>query len=84
MEDGVAEGAADLVVFSDDFNLVVDYKTDRFMDENVHRSQIMAYAEALEDLYKKKCFAVLLYVRGWKVSTPLDKSGKPVRELSLL
>ena len=84
MEDGVAEGAADLVVFSDDFNLVVDYKTDRFMDENVHRSQIMAYAEALEDLYKKKCFAVLLYVRGWKVSTPLNKSGKPVRELSLL
>ncbi len=80
MDGGVAEGSADLLLFFDDFNLVVDYKTDRFMNEDVHRGQIQAYAEAMEELYKKKCFAVLLYVRGWKGSTFIDKEGNPVKE----
>ncbi len=80
-EENVAEGSADLLIFGDDFNLVVDYKTDRFMDESQHIGQITAYARAMEDLYEKKCLAVLLYVRGWIAGTPVDKTGKPVKGL---
>ena len=78
----VMEGSADLVVFGDEWNLVVDYKTDRFMDESVHMGQITAYAKAMEELYGRKCFAVLLYVRGWRRSTFIDSSGCPVKEPS--
>ena len=78
-EDGVAEGSADLVIFGSGCNLVVDYKTDRFMDEAEHLGQITAYARAMEDLYGKKCLAVLLYVRGWRRGTPVDSSGTPFR-----
>ena len=79
--DSVAEGSADLLVFGSDYNLVVDYKTDRFMDESEHRAQITAYAKAMEDLYKKKCLAVLLYVRGMTEGTFVDSSGDEIREL---
>lgn len=75
----VLEGSADLVVFGDEWNLVVDYKTDSYMNEDVHRAQITAYAKAMEDLYKKKCLAILLYIRGFRESTYLDSSGNPVR-----
>ena len=78
MNGGVAEGSADLLVFSDEYNLVVDYKTDRYMDENIHRAQITAYAAAMEDLYGKKCRSVLLYVRGWRAGTMIDRSGAPL------
>ncbi len=81
---GVAEGAADLLIFGNEYNLVVDYKTDRYMDESVHMGQIMAYAEAMESLYEKKCLAVLLYVRGWRQGTFVNSEGKPVRGLSRL
>ncbi len=77
MNGSVAEGSADLLVFSDEYNLVVDYKTDRYMDENIHRAQITAYAAAMEDLYGKKCRSVLLYVRGWRAGTMIDRSGAP-------
>ena len=83
VDGAVAEGSADLLVFCDDWNLVVDYKTDKFMNEGLHKGQITAYAEAMEELYGKKCYAVLLYVRGWKASTPLDKTGNPVTGISL-
>ncbi len=83
VDGAVAEGSADLLVFCDDWNLVVDYKTDKFMNEGLHKGQITAYAEAMEKLYGKKCYAVLLYVRGWKASTPLDKTGNPVTGISL-
>ena len=77
----VAEGSADLLVFGDDYNLVVDYKTDRYKDESMHKGQITAYAEAMEDLYKKKCLAVLLYIRGMTEGTFLDKNGDEVKGL---
>ena len=70
---------ADLVIFGSGCNLVVDYKTDSFMDEAEHLGQITAYARAMEDLYGKKCLAVLLYVRGWRRGTPVDSSGNPFR-----
>ena len=77
----VAEGSADLLVFGYDYNLVVDYKTDRYKDESMHKGQITAYAEAMEDLYKKKCLAVLLYIRGMTEGTFLDKNGNEVKGL---
>ncbi len=84
MDGIVTEGSADLLVFGKEWNLVVDYKTDRFMDETEHTGQIAAYARAMEELYGKKCYAILLYVRGWHKGTPVDKDGNPVRGLSLL
>ena len=78
---GVAEGSADLLIFGEDFNLVVDYKTDRFLNEAQHMAQITAYARAMEDLYGKKCLAILLYVRGWQPGTLVDKDGNTVKGL---
>ncbi len=78
-DNSVLEGFVDLLVFGDEYNLVVDYKTDRVMNESVHMGQITAYASAMEDLYKKKCFSVLLYVRGWRRSTVVDRDGNAVR-----
>lgn len=80
MDGAVAEGSADLIIFGEDCNLVVDYKTDRRMNEERHKAQITAYAKAMEDLYGKRCLAVLLYVRGWRQGTILDKLGNPVKE----
>ena len=84
MNDGVGEGSADLLVFGKEWNLVVDYKTDRYMNEEQHRGQVTAYAAAMEELYKKKCLAVLLYVRGWKAGTLIDANGNAVTGISLL
>ena len=68
-------------LFGDDYYLVVDYKTDRYKDESMHKGQITAYAEAMEDLYKKKCLAVLLYIRGMTEGTFLDQNGDEVKGL---
>ena len=76
----VLEGSADLLVFYPDHILVVDYKTDRFMDEMRHRAQIAAYASAIGDLYGMECLATLLYVRGWRRGEVIDRDGNPVRE----
>ena len=79
-EDAVKEGSVDLLVFGEEYNLAVDYKTDAYMDESMHIGQITAYAEAMEAIYGKKCLAVLLYIRGMKQGTFFDKNGKAVKD----
>ncbi len=59
----VAEGAIDLLVDRGDEILVIDFKSDRFVDEEVHRFQIETYIDAARRLYKKKTGGLIVYLR---------------------
>ena len=74
--DVVVEGVMDLLVFGDDYNLVIDYKTDQVMDPEVHRSQVLTYIKVAEDLFGKKCYGTLFYLRSGSSPGFWDKSGK--------
>ena len=80
-EDGEAVAAVvDLVVFSNDYNLVIDYKSDRAMDPEYHKKQVTGYVRAMEELYEKKCYGTLYYMRDDSAIAPFwDSSGSPVK-----
>ena len=80
-EDGEAVAAVvDLVVFSSDYNLVIDYKSDRAMDPEYHKKQVTGYVRAMEELYEKKCYGTLYYMRDDSAIAPFwDSSGSPVK-----
>ncbi|HPY44473.1 MAG TPA: UvrD-helicase domain-containing protein [Sphaerochaeta sp.] len=59
----VAEGVIDLLVDRGDEILVIDFKSDRFVDEEVHRFQIETYIDAARRLYKKKTSGLIVYLR---------------------
>ena len=59
----VAEGAIDLLVDRGDEILVIDFKSDRFVDEEAHRFQIETYIDAARRLYKKKTRGLIVYLR---------------------
>ncbi|NLZ76578.1 MAG: UvrD-helicase domain-containing protein, partial [Spirochaetales bacterium] len=59
----VAEGAIDLLVDQGDEILVIDFKSDRFVDEEAHRFQIETYIDAARRLYKKKTRGLIVYLR---------------------
>ncbi len=59
----VAEGVIDLLVDRGDEILVIDFKSDRFVDEEVHRFQIETYIDAARRLYKKKTGGLIVYLR---------------------
>ena len=73
--DVVLEGAVDLLIHSDDRIIVVDYKTDKVRCPLQHKAQIVKYAEAMEEIYGKKCLSAVLYARDWSRSTFWDKDG---------
>ncbi len=74
----VLQGSADLVVFSEDYNLVIDYKTDKYRTPQEHKGQITTYVKAIEELYGKKCFGLLCYVRDFSSGPAWDKDGNEV------
>lgn len=76
--DRVLQGSADLVVFRSDCNLVVDYKTDKFKTPLEHKGQITTYVKAMEDLYGKKCYGRLCYIRDFSSGPVWDKDGNEV------
>ena len=73
--DVVVEGVIDLIVFGDDYNLVIDYKTDQVLDPEVHRSQVLTYIKVAEDLFGKKCYGTLFYLRDGISPGFWDRSG---------
>ena len=73
--DVVVEGVIDLVVFGDDCNLVVDYKTDRFRNPEIHREQVRTYIRVAEELFGKKCLGTLFYLRDGSVPGFWDRDG---------
>ena len=76
--DVAVEGVMDLVVFGDEFNLVIDYKTDKFRNPEIHRKQVQTYVKVAEDLFGKKCYGTLFYLRDGSSPGFWDKDGKPV------
>ena len=79
----VIEGVIDLVVFGDDFNLVVDYKTDLLKDPEIHRAQVLTYIRVAEELFGKKCYGTLFYFRDGCTPGFWDRDGNPFRQLLL-
>ena len=74
----VLQGSADLVVFADEYNLVIDYKTDKYRTPEEHKGQIVTYVKAMEDLYGKKCYGILCYVRDFSKGPVWDRDGNEV------
>ena len=78
-DDEAFPAVVDLLVFSDDFNLVVDYKSDKMLSPEIHKNQVVGYVRALEDVYRKKCYGTLYYMRDKDAVTPFwDKDGNTV------
>ena len=76
--DGVLEGVIDLVVFLDDYNLVIDYKTDRAKAPLEHKRQVVTYVKTAEKLWKKPCYGTLFYLREGKTEAFWDRDGNEV------
>ena len=73
--DMVLEGSVDLLIHASGFIIVADYKTDKVRCPEMHKGQIVKYAEAMESIYGKRCLCCVLYVRDWSRSTFWDKEG---------
>ncbi|MBP5552517.1 MAG: PD-(D/E)XK nuclease family protein, partial [Spirochaetales bacterium] len=76
--DIAVEGVMDLIVFGDDYNLVVDYKTDRTKAPLIHKKQITTYVKVAEQLFGKKCYGVLYYLRDGSLGDFWDEDGNAV------
>ena len=74
--DVVLEGVIDLLVMGEEFNLVIDYKTDRVKCPQIHKKQIVTYVKVAQQLYKKNCCGVLYYLRDCSLSEFWDSEGK--------
>lgn len=73
--DSVLEGVIDLVVFKEDYNLIIDYKTDRTKNIDDHKAQVVQYVKTATDIYKKPCYGTLFYLREREVEPFWDKDG---------
>ena len=73
--DMALEGVMDLIVFGEKYNLVVDYKTDRTKDPQIHKKQITTYVRVAEQLFGKKCYGVLYYLRDGSLGEFWDSEG---------
>lgn len=76
--DIAVEGVMDLIVFGDDYNLVVDYKTDRTKNPQIHKKQITTYVKVARQLFGKKCYGVLYYLRDGSLGDFWDEDGNAV------
>ncbi len=74
--DVAVEGVIDLLVMGEDYNLVVDYKTDVFKNPEVHKAQVLTYIKVAEDLFKKRCLGTLFYLRDGSTSVLWDREGR--------
>lgn len=74
--DVALEGVIDLLVLGDRYNLVVDYKTDRFKNPQVHKRQIVTYVNVAQQLFGKPCFGVLYYLRDGSLGEFWDCEGE--------
>ncbi len=73
--DSVLEGVIDLIVFKDDYNLIIDYKTDRTKNITDHKAQVVQYVKTASDIYKKPCYGTLFYLREREIEPFWDKDG---------
>ncbi|MBR2282515.1 MAG: PD-(D/E)XK nuclease family protein, partial [Spirochaetales bacterium] len=78
LPDVALEGVIDLLVLGDGYNLVVDYKSDSIRNPEEHRMQILAYIKVAEQIYGKRCYGTLYYLRDGSLGGFWDKKGNPV------
>ena len=71
----VMEGVIDLLVEGKDYNLVVDYKTDRIKAPQIHKKQIVTYVKVAQQLFRKNCYGVLYYLRDGSLGEFWDSEG---------
>ncbi|MBN2859606.1 MAG: UvrD-helicase domain-containing protein [Sphaerochaetaceae bacterium] len=62
-EDLGVSGIVDLLLRYEDHITIVDFKTDRFQDPELHERQLAIYTSAMRKLYDLKVKSVLCYVR---------------------
>ena len=81
-EDSLLEGVADLIIISEDYCLVLDYKTDKEIVKDNHKAQVLAYLKAVSELYGgKKTYGSLIYLRDIKKEVIWDMNGNEVELL---
>ena len=73
--DLVMEGVIDLLVEGEDYNLIVDYKTDKVKAPLMHKSQIVTYVNVASQIFGKKCYGVLYYLRDGSLGEFWDSEG---------
>ncbi|MBR6348585.1 MAG: PD-(D/E)XK nuclease family protein, partial [Spirochaetales bacterium] len=76
--DIAVEGVIDLLVEGNDYNLVVDYKTDALKNPEVHKHQLMTYVRVAKELTGKESRGVLYYLRDGSLGPVWDKDGKEI------
>ena len=79
--DVAVEGVMDLLVFGEDYNLVIDYKTDLVMEPELHRSQVLTYIKVAQDLFGKRCYGTLFYLRDGSSPGFWDGSGNLMKSI---
>jgi len=62
-EDLAVNGIVDLLLRYEDHITIVDFKTDRFQDPELHERQLAIYTSAMRKLYEMDVKSVLCYVR---------------------
>ena len=77
-EDVVYEGVVDLLVDLGDRMLVVDYKSDRTWSAERHKTQVVRYLSAMEEVFHKPCIGTLFYLRGGFDQVYWNSEGKEV------
>lgn len=73
--DVVMEGVIDLLVKGYEYNLIVDYKTDRIKAPQIHKKQIVTYVKVAQQLFRKNCYGVLYYLRDGSLGEFWDSEG---------
>ena len=74
----VIEGVIDLIVFLEDKNIIIDYKSDRSKNLNDHKDQVVNYVKIASEIYNKPCYGTLFYLRDGKTEEFWDKDGNTV------
>ena len=59
----IEEGSIDLLVRQNDTYLVIDFKTDRWRNEEVHRFQVATYMQATKRMYQRPVRGCVIYLR---------------------
>ena len=60
------------------YNLVIDYKSDSIKAEDYHKKQVVTYVRVMEEIFKKKCYGTLFYLREGSLEPFWDKEGSIV------
>lgn len=72
----IITGQIDLVFEYKGITYIVDYKTDKIENPNIHAEQLAVYRKAVQDLYKKETETWLYYLRSGH-ETQVKKNEKP-------